>query len=189
MLQCCGLNLLSVSCAALLPVTLEEGQGEGSLDLDCVACSCYLHHQVWKYPRRAALCSLVVWKFQSPDLSANIRPVPVQPKGMLLILLTHLDLPTHSLAGVPNITWSHCLTHFYNYFSPCACSLGSDKIVAVSCFCWWIWTSSLREWEWTFGVVVVTCDYETHDWTLLPAEKFWVSVWVDKNPVNDKCWV
>lgn len=81
MMQCCVLNLLSVRCTALLLGTLEEGQGEGSLDLDCVACSFHLH-QVWKYPRRAALGSLVVWQFQSPDLSANIRPVPVQLKGM-----------------------------------------------------------------------------------------------------------
>lgn len=68
-----ALNVLSVSCTGLLPGTLEEGQGEGSLDLDCVGYSFHLQ-QVWKYPRRAALCSLVVWKFQSPDLSANIRP-------------------------------------------------------------------------------------------------------------------
>lgn len=47
-------SLNIVSCTALLPGTLEEGQEEGSLDLDQVACSFHLH-QVCKYPSLAAL--------------------------------------------------------------------------------------------------------------------------------------
>lgn len=39
MRQCWSLNLLSVSCTTLLSGTLEEGRVEGSLDLDCIACS------------------------------------------------------------------------------------------------------------------------------------------------------
>lgn len=94
MLQCCDLNLITVSCGALLPGTLKERQGEGSLDLDCVACSCYIYHQVWKNPRRTALNSPVIWKVQSPDLSANIRLVPVQLKGMLRTVNTSWSLYT-----------------------------------------------------------------------------------------------
>lgn len=91
--QCCYL-LLSVSCSTHLPGTIEEEHGEGSLDLD-FACSSHLH-QVCKYPRLTALSSLVIWKFQSPDLSTNNRPGPCWAKG-------HLNLSSHSSAGVPHV--------------------------------------------------------------------------------------
>lgn len=161
-----ALNVLSVSCTALLPGTLEEGQGEGSLDLDCVGYSFHLQ-QVWKYPRRAALFSLVVWEFQSPDLSANIRPA----KG-------HAPC-TVSTSWSPYTFPGRCITcmlkplfdpFFVNYY--CLCFLGNGKVIfQVSWFCWCIWTSRRRVWEWTFGIIIVTWDYETHDWTLLPAKE------------------